>query len=317
MANTLKIGSQEHKELLCRTFIETHDPFQPAQIQWPELDPESLQRLKDMPVWNEATRTEAATAVKVQSLGDTEKDPLLAEAISLQGYEEGRHAEVLQLLTRHYGIPVAPFPPAEVPKDPTLAFLRTGYGECLDSFFAFGLFRLGERAEVFPRPLIAIFETIMQEEARHILFIVNWAAYLRAQRPVILRPAFDVWRGWNIVAQAFDRLKGALQMAGGGKKGDDKFDAPVHDGTQDGFTLKSHSMFGDFSLRAFLETCLQENDRRLAPYDARLLRPILVPSVVRQVVKVLPRKPSPPLAQDLPPSASPTSGSPKGARPLA
>ena len=50
----------------------------------------------------------------------------------------------------------------------------------------------------------------MQEEARHILFIVNWAAYLRARRPLVLRPAFDAWRGWNIVAQAFDRLKGAL-----------------------------------------------------------------------------------------------------------
>ena len=298
MASTLEIGSQAHKELLCRTFIDTHDPFVPSQIQWPDLDPESLQRLKDMPVWNEATRTEAATAVKVQSLGDTEKDPLLAEAISLQGYEEGRHAEVLQLLTRHYGIPVAPFPPPEVPKDPTLAFLRTGYGECLDSFFAFGLFRLGERAEVFPRSLISIFETIMQEEARHILFIVNWAAYLRAQRPVVLRPAFDAWRGWNITAQAFDRLKGALQMAGGGdkdkkdsRKTDEKSEsAPTRDEAQDGFTLKSHSMFGDFSLRSFLETCLQENERRLAPYDPRLLRPKLVPSVVRQVVKVLPRK---------------------------
>ncbi|MEX1244852.1 MAG: ferritin-like domain-containing protein [Thermoanaerobaculia bacterium] len=299
MPNTLEIGSEEHKELLCRTFIDTHEPFEPAQIQWPDLDPESLQRLKDMPVWNEATRTEAATAVKVQSLGDTEKDPLLAEAISLQGYEEGRHAEVLLLLTRHYGIPVAPFPPPEVPKDPTLAFLRTGYGECLDSFFAFGLFRLGERAEVFPRALISIFETIMQEEARHILFIVNWAAYLRAQRPLALRPAFDAWRGWNIVAQAFDRLKGALQMAGGGgKKDGEKAEAASPKGNQDGFTLKSHSMFGDFSLRAFLETCLEENERRLAPYDARLLRPRLVPSVVRQVVRVLPRRSAKPTARE-------------------
>jgi hypothetical protein len=178
MSNGLILGSEEHKKVLCRMFIDTHDPFKPAEIHWPDLDTETLQRLKDMPVWNEATRTEAATAVKVQSLGDTEKDPLLAEAISLQGYEEGRHAEVLMLLTKHYGIPVAPFPPAEVPKDPTLAFLRTGYGECLDSFFAFGLFRLGERAQLFPRALIDIFETIMQEEARHILFIVNWAAYL-------------------------------------------------------------------------------------------------------------------------------------------
>jgi len=286
MANTLKIGSSEHKELLCRVFIETHDPFKPSEIRWPDLDSESLERLKAMPVWNEATKTEAATAVKVQSLGDTEKDPLLARAISLQGYEEGRHAEVLQLLTRHYGIPVAPFPPPEVPKNPTLAFLRTGYGECLDSFFAFGLFRLGERAEVFPRPLIEIFETIMQEEARHILFIVNWAAYLRARRPLLLRPAFDAWRGWNIGAQAFDRLKGALQMAGGdGKKGDGA--APAEN--QDGFALKSHGVFGDFSLRAFLETCLAENERRLAPYDPRLLRPMLVPSVVKTVVRVLPR----------------------------
>ncbi len=299
MANTLKIGSKEHKELLCRTFIDTHDPFLPAQIQWPDLDAESLQRLRDMPVWNEATRTEAATAVKVQSLGDTEKDPLLAEAISLQGYEEGRHAEVLLLLTRHYGIPVAPFPPPEVPKDPTRAFLRTGYGECLDSFFAFGLFRLGERAEVFPRSLISIFETIMQEEARHILFIVNWAAYLRAQRPLALRPAFDAWRGWNIAAQAFDRLKGALQMAGGGgKKDGEKAEAASPKDNQDGFTLKSHSMFGDFSLRAFLETCLEENERRLAPYDARLLRPRLVPSVVRQVVRVLPRRSAKPATRE-------------------
>jgi hypothetical protein len=291
MSNGLILGSEEHKTLLCRTFIDTHDPFKPTEIRWPDLDAETLQRLKDMPVWNEATRTEAATAVKVQSLGDTEKDPLLAEAISLQGYEEGRHAEVLMLLTKHYGIPVAPFPPPEVPKDPTLAFLRTGYGECLDSFFAFGLFRLGERAQLFPKALIDIFEQIMQEEARHILFIVNWAAYLRARRPLAMRPVFDLWRGWNIVAQAFDRLKGALKMAGGdGKKDDAPKDAPPErDKTQVGFTLKSHSMFGDFSLRAFLETCLDENDKRLAPYDKRLLRPMLVPSVVRTVVKVLPR----------------------------
>jgi len=294
MANTLKIGSPEHKEVLCRMFIDTHDPFKPAEIQWPDMDEETLARLKAMPIWNEATRTEAATAVKVQSLGDTEKDPLLAEAISLQGYEEARHAEVLQLLTRHYGIEVAPFPPPEVPKDPTLAFLRTGYGECLDSFFAFGLFRLGADAQIFPRAFIAIFETIMQEEARHILFIVNWAAYLRAQRPVLLRPGFDAWRGWNIVAQAFDRLKGALQMAGGdGKKKEEKKD-PIsgRDASQSGFTLKAHSVFGDFSLRSFLETCLEENDKRLAPYDPRLLRPNLVPSVIRKFVRVLPRRTS-------------------------
>ena len=71
---------------------------------------------------------------------------------------------------------------------------------------------------------------------------------------------------------------------------DSKDVAPDQDKTQTGFTLKSHSVFGDFTLRSFLELCLAENDKRLAPYDARLLRPTLVPSVIRRVVKVLPRR---------------------------
>jgi len=297
MENTLKIGSQEHKELLCRMFIETHDPFKPTEIRWPDLDAENLARLKAMPIWNEATRTEAATAVKVQSLGDTEKDPLLAKAISLQGYEEGRHAEVLQLLTRHYGIELASSAPPEVPTNPTRAFLRTGYGECMDSFFAFGLFRMGERAQYLPKAFVAIFDTIMQEEARHILFIVNWAAYLRAQRPLLARPAFDAWRAWNVVAQAIGRLKGALEMAGAdkGKPKETKESVEtVVDNSKAGFTMgAAASLFGDFSLRTFFELCLAENERRLSQYDPRLLRPTMVPSVIRQVVKVLPRRSSP------------------------
>lgn len=280
----LRVGSDEHKQLFCRVFVETHDPYRPSEIVWPALDAVGLARLKSLPVWDEATRTEAATAVKVQSLGRTEKDPELAQAISLQGYEEERHAEVLRLLTEHYGIARTPHPELPVPSDPRKAFLRTGYGECLDSFFAFGLFRIGADSRFFPDDITSVFERIMQEEARHILFIVNWAAYLRARRPVLLRPAFDVWRAWNVGAQAFNRVKGALRMAKGGGS---KNSAP--DASQDGFTLASHASFGDFSLRSFLDLCLAENARRLAPYDTRLLRPRLAPGTVAAIVKLLPR----------------------------
>lgn len=280
----LRVGSDEHKQLFCRVFVETHDPYRPSEIVWPALDAVGLARLKSLPVWDEATRTEAATAVKVQSLGRTEKDPELAQAISLQGYEEERHAEVLRLLTEHYGIARKPHPELPVPSDPRKAFLRTGYGECLDSFFAFGLFRIGADSRFFPDDITSVFERIMQEEARHILFIVNWAAYLRARRPVLLRPAFDVWRAWNVGAQAFNRVKGALRMAKGGGS---KNSAP--DASQDGFTLASHASFGDFSLRSFLDLCLAENARRLAPYDTRLLRPRLAPGTVAAIVKLLPR----------------------------
>jgi hypothetical protein len=279
----LRIGSEEHARLFCGTFVQTHRPFRPQDIVWPQLDEEGLARLRGLPVWDEAARTEAATAVKVQTLGDAEKDPVLKEAIALQGYEEGRHAEIIALLTKTYGIATAPFGEPEKPKNPTWTFLRTGYGECLDSFFAFGLFDIGRKTEFFHKELIALFDQIMQEEARHILFIVNWAAYLRARRSLPLRPLFDARRAWNIAAQAFDRVKGAMQMAGGGNGGGEK------KGTQDGFTLKSHSAFGDFKLRSFLELCLAENERRLSLYDSRLLRPTLVPGAVKLIVKFLPR----------------------------
>jgi hypothetical protein len=278
----LKIGSEEHGRLFCKVFVDTHRPFRAQDIRWPELDDLGLQRLKGLPVWNEAARTEAATAVKVQTLGEEETDPILKEAIALQGYEEGRHAEIIALLTRNYGIPVAPAEEPQRPKNPTWTFLRTGYGECLDSFFAFGLFEIGRKTRFFHEDLVALFDQIMQEEARHILFIVNWAAYLRARRPLPLRPVFDARRAWNVAAQAFDRVKGAMQMAGG--------NGASSEGTQDGFTLRSHTTFGDFTLRSFLELCLAENERRLSIYDHRLLRPALVPGTVRALLKVLPRK---------------------------
>jgi hypothetical protein len=272
------IGSEEHKTLFCRVFVDTHQPYRPEEIPWPDLDAESLARLRSLPVWDEAVRTEAATALKVQTLGERETDPVLKEAISLQGYEEGRHAAIIRLLTERYGIPVAPAPGPTAPRDATWTFLRTGYGECLDSFFAFGLFAIGKRSRFFPDPLIDIFDGIMQEEARHILFIVNWAAYLRRNRPLVLRPGFDARRAWNILAQAVDRARGAMSMGGGGDG------AP----TQDGFTIKSHAAFGDFSARSFLTLCLAENARRLDVYDPRLLRPALVPPLVKLAVRVLP-----------------------------
>lgn len=270
------IGSEEHRRLYCRTFVATHKPYRPEDIAWPQLDAEALGRLAALPVWNEAVRTEAATAVKVQTLGKAERDPVLAEAISLQGYEEGRHADVLALLTRRYGIAVDPFPAPAPPPDPTWTFLRTGYGECLDSFFAFGLFEIGRRTEFFPAELIAIFDQIMQEEARHILFLVNWAADLRARRRLLARPVFDLRRAWNIGAQAFDRVRGAMAMKGSG--------------SQDSFTMKTHREFGDFSLRQLLELCLEENERRLSSYDARLLRPALAPTAARALLRLLPRR---------------------------
>ena len=280
----LKIGSEEHKSLFCKEFVRTHNPFVPEKIQWPDLTEETLGRLKALPIWNEAVQTETETALKVQTLGKVEPDPVLAEAIALQGFEEGRHAKVLRLLTSRYGIPVKPFDEPRPPAKPVWAFLSTGYGECLDSFFAFGLFALGKRSEYFPMELIDVFDPIMQEEARHILFIVNWAAYLRARAGLAGRPFFEARRAWIVWEQLLGHAKQALRASRGDSDGDNGSAS-----SQAGFTMNTHSVFGDITARSFLELCLSENDRRLSQYDSRLLRPNMVPSAVRLALRFLPK----------------------------
>lgn len=268
------IGSEEHKRLLCRTFIDTHQIFDPTCIAWPDLEDQALARLKALPVWTEAARTEAETALKVQTLGREEPDPLLAEAIRLQGYEEGRHASIIRALIERYGIAVPGFDLPPPPKDAAWTFMSVGYGECIDSFFAFGLFEIGRRSSYFPSALTDIFEPIVQEEARHILFLVNWAAYRRKQASPLARPLFDARRALVIGRQLFERARQAATF--GGK------------GSEAGFEMTSHSAFEDITARRFFELCLSENDRRLAVYDPRLLRPTLVPRTVRLVLSFLP-----------------------------
>ncbi|HEY7491003.1 MAG TPA: ferritin-like domain-containing protein [Candidatus Tectomicrobia bacterium] len=271
MRQHLTIGSQEHKELLCRFFLDSHQPFDPATVSWPTLDEASLTRLRSLPFWAEAVATECLTACTITTWAAQETDALLREAIALQGYEERRHAALLQGLTAHYGIVVPPQPEPQPPADAEWAFLCTGYSECFDAFFTFALFTIARDSGFFPPALVERFEPIMQEEARHILFFVNWEAYHQARRPLWQRPQ-HVWRGaLGRGLQVWHRLQTARGLRQGGD-----------------FTIKGHqSLQATMSPRRFLELCLQENTRRLARYDARLLRPRLVPALARALRRVL------------------------------
>lgn len=275
MSDTLVVGSEEHKRLFCRTLIETHNPYDAAKIEWPEIDDTSRRRIARLPFWNDAMFDERNANAKLQMLADAQTDPQLREAIGLQGREEGRHARILEGMLRAYGIPVDA-PRATVPPlNPEWAFVKLGYGECFDSFFSFGMFKMAERSGFFPKPLIDAFEPIVQEEARHILFFQNWIAYVRANRPVAHRPVHRLNCARSLALTVWSRVKFAFDLKGS-------------DGKKEGGEEKE-AFAGGIALRPFLETCLAENKRRLAPYDQRLLRPTLIPSLVRQAIKVLPR----------------------------
>ena len=49
---------------------------------------------------------------------------------------------------------LAPEPEYLPPRRPEWAFMVTGFSECIDSFFAFGLFALAKRSRFFPPELV-------------------------------------------------------------------------------------------------------------------------------------------------------------------
>ena len=269
-----RIGSDQHKTLFCRTLLDTHNPYKPAVIDWPKLDDAARDRLVSLPIWDIAVQTEGKAGIRVGSYGGRVTDPLLKEAITMNAFEERRHKHVLANMVEAYGIRLAPEPPYPPPRYPQWAFMVTGYAECIDSVFAFGLFELAKRSGYFPPALVDTFEPVMAEEARHILFFVNWVAWYRKNLPWWKRPwfvarCFGVW-----VFLIWERL-GLVKSVGG--------TADNHN-----FMVTGTSDLGiDVKPRAILDVCLAENDRRMNLYDARLLRPKIVPPFIRMIRRLL------------------------------
>ncbi len=264
----IRIGSEAHKRLFCRMLLDTFNPYKPSIIDWPELSAEARERLVSLPIWDIAVQTEGKARLRVQSYADGVADPLLKEAIELNAFEEGRHKHVLSNLVQAYGIALAPEPAYVRPRDSEWAFMVTGYSECIDSFFAFGLFEVAKRSGFFPPALVDTFEPVIQEEGRHILFFVNWVAWYRRnipwwRRPYLFCKILGVWAFliWERIGTARD-VSGATQ--------------------DNNFTVTgSKSVGADIEVAELMDVCLAENDRRLAGYDPRLLKPTTVPWLVR------------------------------------
>ena len=264
----IRIGSDAHKRLFCKTLLDTFNPYKPAVIDWPKLDPEAQARITGLPIWDIAVQTENRAGLYVNTYAESVDDPLLRQAIALNGFEERRHRHVLSNLVEAYGIKLAPEPPYERPRDPEWAFMVTGYSECIDSFFAFGLVDAAKRTGYFPPELVDTFEPVVQEEGRHILFFVNWVAWWRRNMPLWRRPWFEmkvlgVWAFliWERMGIASD----------------------VSNGQQDNnLTMTGAQQLGaDIDVAGLIDVCLKENDRRLGGYDPRLRRPRFVPFMAR------------------------------------
>ncbi|MEN9280965.1 MAG: hypothetical protein Q6I77_09145, partial [Gloeomargarita sp. DG_1_4_bins_134] len=216
--------------------------------------------------------TEKRAGIMAQAFAQEIDDPLVREAVALQGAEESRHERLLACLTRHYEIPVNLDQVYQPPADLHQAFIDFGFSECLDSFFAFGFFRIAQRSGFFPEVLFTLFDPIIDEEARHIVFFVNWLAYEQERHG----RGWPLYRGintlWNY-GKALRHLVGAFQGA---------------DTAGTGFTATGALVFApDLTLRGFLTTCVQENAYRMRAFAPELLQPRLLSQISQMVLRVL------------------------------
>jgi hypothetical protein len=273
----IRIGTAEHLRLFSRMLLETHNPYKPAVMVWPKLDAAALARLTSLPIWDIAVQTEGHASIRVKTFAATIREPLLREALDMDGAEEARHKTVLHHLVTSYGIALAPEPPYPAPTDAEWAWLVTGYSECIDSFFAFGLFALAKQSGFFRPELVETFEPVIQEEARHILFFANWVAWHRRNLPWWRRIAFEarVLRVWAFLI--WERIGIARGIDADGRAQDANF-----------AMTGGSAIATDLNPRTLIELCLSESDRRMAGYDRRLLRPTTVPFLARLAGRFIP-----------------------------
>jgi hypothetical protein len=277
-AERIRLGGDDHKALFCRTLLDTHDPYKPAVIDWPTLDEPTRDKIVSLPIWDIAVQTEGRAGMNVRTYGEAIADPLLKAAVDMNAFEESRHKAVLAHMVEAYGIKLEPEPEYKRPKDAEWAFMVTGFSECIDSFFGFGLFEIARRSGFFPIPLVDTFEPVMREEGRHILFFVNWVAWWRRNMPWWRRPWFElkVMAVWLFLV--WERIGIAQGMESSDKAQDNNF------------TLNGSKELGvEITFPELARICLEENDRRLSAYDARLIRPKFVPRMIRLALRFAPK----------------------------
>jgi hypothetical protein len=270
----MTVGTPEHRDLFCRWFIDTHVTFEPEALPWPALDTVYLERLRAFPFWGYARSIEQRAGRMVTAYAQTIDDPLIREAIAVQGVEETRHGRLMSHVLERYQIDAALLAIEDAPATRE-DFCVFGFGECTDSFIGFGAFAMVRKRGLFPDALLDIFENVLFEEARHITFFTNWYRYeeRRAGRDKPVLRTLDAL-GYHVRA-----IMGTA--AGAAETPLPKLEGDIVEG---------------IAPADFLATALAENRRHMAKIPRALLRPRLMPTLATAAllgIRMLPpRKPA-------------------------
>jgi hypothetical protein len=253
----MKFGSYEHKKLFCRSFIDSHTPFQPELLSWPKLDVPYLERLQSIPFWPDFLREQQKTAQIVHSYAQTVRDPLMKEAIALLAEEEEDLAHQLKSIMEFYGIPTLGSLSIQLSRKIESAFIDNGFENCLDSFLGFGLFGVAQQAYYLPETLLQVFDSFLEDKTRRIIFFINWWTYWNIK--LKQRSGWSEVRG---IRSLWTRRRNLIKLISA-------FNKEVSSDS----TLTAERLLGEMTLEQFLKTCQSEQVHRMQGFNSNLLRP--------------------------------------------
>src|SRR5688500_3925016 len=183
----MRIGSLAHRDAFCSHFARTYPDYDPQTLPWPVLGAAALHRLRQVPLWEEVLYFERRAGAIVAAFTETVTDPVLKEALALQGQEETRHAKLIRVMVDSYGLDAPERPIGDLGAGIETSFKDLGFGECFDSSVGLGRCKIAWQSEFLPREIMQIFAMLMYEETRHIVFFINWMAYTEAREGWLAR----------------------------------------------------------------------------------------------------------------------------------
>jgi hypothetical protein len=271
---TMNIGSYESKKRFCQCLAESHIPGNLGSQHWLTLEPSLIEQIQNLPFWEKCLLTQHYRTQIVCAFAQTLKDPMVKEAVMLQGEEQQRLVMTLQSFLKTYSIPSPPLSAVTIPKNLESAFIKVGYQNALDFFWMDGLRAAAHQAKFIPDELDKHLSLLFAEQTRHTVFLVNWMAYQKVK----LKKRWGEWRAgpalWNRSGM-FVRLMAAF----GTKDVDERPDAM--------------RWMMRFSPEMFLSLCLLTQKKRMQTFDANLLQPQLsvnVATFAREIFKVWPKR---------------------------
>jgi hypothetical protein len=270
----MKAGTNDHRKRICRTFLESHAPWDGEQFSWPLLDRGSQECLQHTPGWTDLYQKKQHLSRVISAYAATMNNPLVRDAVTLLGQEYQRQATVLKKFISAYDIPRTGTANRSSNPDLETDFIQLMNRECLDAFWQFGWFGLVQHHHFLPPELLEPCDRLLQESARQLIFFVDWLSYHRARqrkRRINLGGLPSLWH---------DRGKVLQYVSAFGLK-EDAEPSPLS------------SFLEKATAEEFLDLCLTENQRRMAGVAREIPQPklgVTTAQVLREVVRLWPQR---------------------------